>query len=138
MISGCILGNRNVAISMIWHVQYGADTVVRFQTPEAAIEAACQLIDCGHEVTGLGMGDITDSISKVEIAKIYAIWARASASRRRGLIRRRAISTSRNFHHHWRFQCGNLISPVRDPIGMSPRRWRSPTRREFSSSKMKS
>jgi hypothetical protein len=76
-----------VAVATTWHVQYGlngADTVVRFQTPKAAIEAACQLIDCGHEVMGIGMGDITDSISKVEVAKIYAIWARASASRRVG------------------------------------------------------
>jgi hypothetical protein len=68
-------------MAMTWHVQYclnGVDTMVRFQTPEAAIEAACRLIDRGHEVIGIGTGDSTDSISKVEVAKIYALWSRAS------------------------------------------------------------
>src|SRR5208283_5066172 len=66
---------------MTWRVQYslnGADIAARFPTPEAAIEAACQLIDCGHEVTAIGIGaNHTDSISRGEIAKIYAIWASA-------------------------------------------------------------
>ncbi len=66
---------------MTWRVQYslnGADIVAPFPTPETAIEAACQLIDFGHDVTAIGMGaDPIDSISRGEITKIYAIWARA-------------------------------------------------------------
>jgi hypothetical protein len=65
---------------MTWRVQYSlnrADITARFSTPEAAIEAACELIDSGHDVTAIGIGaDPPDSISRGEIAKIYAIWAR--------------------------------------------------------------
>ena len=64
---------------MTWHVQYHAasgDAVELFLTAEGAIEAACELIESGHDVYGLGTGPLTDSISKPEIDKIYVIWSR--------------------------------------------------------------
>jgi hypothetical protein len=65
---------------MTWHVQYRQDTVdriVRHPSPEQAIEAACRLIDDGCDVCGIGTGSLTDSIGRDEIARIYAMWARA-------------------------------------------------------------
>jgi hypothetical protein len=64
---------------MVWHVQYRnaeADHIVRRPSPEEAIEAACQLIDDGCDVYGIGTGSLTDSIAKNEIAKIYDFWVR--------------------------------------------------------------
>jgi hypothetical protein len=69
---------------MEWHVQYrlGGKEVVRwFATPEAAIEAACRLMDDGHEVFGIGTEDLTDSISERVIAQIYDLWVRAKPRR---------------------------------------------------------
>ena len=66
---------------MTWHVQFragGPDQITRHPTPEAAIEAACLMIDGGVEVFGIGTGPLTDSIDKTEIAKIYALWARVA------------------------------------------------------------
>jgi len=65
---------------MPWHVQYRKERVEhvgRYPIPEAAIEAACQLIDAGCDVHGIGTGPLTDSIDTQQIARIYAIWARA-------------------------------------------------------------
>ena len=65
---------------MTWHVQYGKDAVdhlVRHPSPEEAIEAACRLIDDGCDVYGIGTGPLTESIARPEIARIFAIWARA-------------------------------------------------------------
>jgi hypothetical protein len=65
---------------MPWHVQYTAESgvsVLRFPTPERAIEAACLLLDKGLQVVGIGVGDLEDSIAESEIARIYAMWARA-------------------------------------------------------------
>src|SRR5450432_3452487 len=65
---------------MTWHIQYrdnASDHVARHPSPEAAIEAACRLIDDGCEVYGIGTGPLTDSIARDEIARIYAFWARA-------------------------------------------------------------
>jgi hypothetical protein len=45
-------------------------------TPELAIEAACRLIDDGCDVLGIGTGPLADSISRPEITRIYAIWAK--------------------------------------------------------------
>jgi hypothetical protein len=67
-------------MAMTWHVQYrldAVDHVVRYPTPELAIEAACHLIDAGRDVYGIGTGPLTDSIGRDEIARIYALWARA-------------------------------------------------------------
>ena len=67
---------------MPWHVQYrehSAEHVLHCLTPEAAIEAACELIDQGSDVFGIGTGSLTDSISTPEIARIYDLWARAKA-----------------------------------------------------------
>ena len=67
---------------MDWHVQYrrgGTDYLVRFPSPEAAIENACRLIDGGHDVFGIGTGDLTDSIEREQIARIYAMWTRAKS-----------------------------------------------------------
>jgi hypothetical protein len=61
---------------MTWHVQYsanGEDRVSQHPTPEMAIETACDLIDSGHEVKGIGTGELTDSIGVEQIAKIYSI-----------------------------------------------------------------
>jgi hypothetical protein len=66
---------------MEWHVQYRRgreDCIVRHPTPELAIEAACQLIDAGCDVHGIGMGPLTDSIDRKQIARIYALWTRAA------------------------------------------------------------
>jgi hypothetical protein len=63
-----------------WHVQYrknDAAHIGRFATPEQAIENACGLIDDGCDVYGIGAGSLDDSIAKDQVAKIYAIWARA-------------------------------------------------------------
>jgi len=65
---------------MRWHVQYKAESgvsVLEFPSPERAIEAACSLLDNGLQVLGIGTGDLDDSIAEIEIARIYAIWARA-------------------------------------------------------------
>jgi hypothetical protein len=64
----------------MWHVQYKADSgvsVLRFPSPERAIEGACSLLDNGLQVVGIGTGDLEDSIAAIEIARIYAIWTRA-------------------------------------------------------------
>ena len=64
---------------MQWHVRYRqatSDLVLWFATPEAAIEAACALMDEGHEVVGIGTDDLSDSISGHEIARIYGLWDR--------------------------------------------------------------
>ena len=63
-----------------WHVQYrkgGAERIGWFATPEFAIEAACILIDDGCCVWGIGTGSLDDSITRDQIAKIYAIWEKA-------------------------------------------------------------
>jgi hypothetical protein len=63
---------------MEWHVQFrngDSDRIARYATPEAALEAACRLIDGGAEVYGIGTGPLGDSIGAQEIAKVYAMWA---------------------------------------------------------------
>ena len=65
--------------TMTWHVQYREgeiDHLVRYPTPEEAIESACGLIDKGCDVYGMGTGSLTSSIGRDEIARIYAFWAR--------------------------------------------------------------
>jgi hypothetical protein len=52
------------------------DHIVRFPSPERAIEAACRLIDDGCDVYGVGTGALSDSIERQQIAKIYVMWAR--------------------------------------------------------------
>jgi len=67
---------------MPWHVQYREVTVEhvgRYPTPQAAIEAACRLIDGGCDVYGIGTGPLTDSIERDQIDRIYALWARAKS-----------------------------------------------------------
>jgi hypothetical protein len=61
---------------MPWRVQYKAETgkdVLAFPSPERAIEAACSLVDGGHQVLRIGTADPDDTISETEIAHIYAI-----------------------------------------------------------------
>ena len=68
---------------MTWHVQYRrgtTDLIERYPSPEQAIEAACRLIDDGCDVYGIGTGSLADSISREEIARIYALWARGKHS----------------------------------------------------------
>ena len=63
---------------MTWHVQYrfdGLDHIDRHPTPEAAIEAACALIDAGCDVSGVGTG-LTYAVGRAEIARIYEFWSR--------------------------------------------------------------
>ena len=65
---------------MDWHVQYrkcAMDQIVRHPSPEAAIEAACRLIDDGCDVFGIGTGPLADSIAREQIDDIYALWVRA-------------------------------------------------------------
>ncbi len=64
-----------------WHVQYrirASDHIGMFTTPEQAIESACQLMDQGHEVFGIGVGPLSDSIGSADIARIYAMWKATS------------------------------------------------------------
>jgi len=65
---------------MTWHVQYwkdATDHIERHPSPERAIESACRLIDDGCDVYGVGTGLLSDSIEREQIARIYAMWARA-------------------------------------------------------------
>jgi hypothetical protein len=65
---------------MRWHVQYrenGEEHIVMHPSPGIAINAACRLIDGGHDVFGIGTGPLADSIGKDGIAGIYALWADA-------------------------------------------------------------
>jgi hypothetical protein len=64
---------------MPWRVQCKDESgkrVLAFPSPGRAIEAACSLIDGGHQVLSIGTADPDDTISEIEIARIYAIWAR--------------------------------------------------------------
>ena len=64
----------------MWHVQYSkgpTSHVAWHLSPEQAIEAACRLIDDGCDVFGIGTGPLADSIDREQIARIYAMWARA-------------------------------------------------------------
>jgi hypothetical protein len=67
---------------MQWIVQYkqsDTDQTVRAVTPEDAIRTACQLLDDGHEVCGIGTGSTTPIIERDEIARLYDLWVRAKA-----------------------------------------------------------
>jgi hypothetical protein len=67
---------------MIWHVQYrdgATDYVAPHPSPERAIDTACLLIDHGCDVYAIGTEAFTETIGRDEIARIYAIWARAQA-----------------------------------------------------------
>jgi len=64
---------------MPWRVRCKDESgkhVLAFPSPERAIEAACSLIDRGHRVLSIGTANPDDTISEIEIARIYAIWAR--------------------------------------------------------------
>jgi hypothetical protein len=65
---------------MSWHVRYkaeGGESLLVFPSAERAIEAACSLADNGFQVLGIGARDHGASFAEIEIARIYAIWARA-------------------------------------------------------------
>jgi hypothetical protein len=65
---------------MVWHVQYRdglTDYVEPHPSPERALDAACLLIDHGCDVYGIRTETFTEIIGRDEIARIYAIWARA-------------------------------------------------------------
>ena len=62
--------------AMEWHVLYIRDDVEQIDmhpSPEAAIEAACLLIDDGRDVYGSGPVP-HHSIDRIEIARIYDLW----------------------------------------------------------------
>ena len=65
----------------MWHVQSatpgGSSSVDYFATPERAIEAACKILDAGCDVFGIGTGELSDSIDREQIKRIYDIWKRA-------------------------------------------------------------
>ena len=68
---------------MEWHVQHNngdREVVSYFATAENAIEGACRLIDAGHDVFGIGIGPLSDSIGRSEIARIHAIWSGSTLS----------------------------------------------------------
>jgi hypothetical protein len=65
---------------MEWTVQYkqaGVDRTVDAVNPDDAVRTACQLMDDGYEVCGIGTGALTHMIGKEEIARLYALWVRA-------------------------------------------------------------
>jgi hypothetical protein len=69
----------NSPMAMEWHVQYSLGSEHRVEmhrTPEAAIEAACSLIDDGCDVYGIGTGALTDTIDPIQIRRIHDLWAR--------------------------------------------------------------
>jgi hypothetical protein len=55
----------------------------RYEDHELAIDAACELIDKGYEVHGIGRGPLAYPIGKQTITRIYAIWARDRSIARR-------------------------------------------------------
>ena len=69
--------------AMAWHIEYRKDAkdyIVWHASSALAIEAACCLIDEGYDVYGIGTGPLANSIGRVEIALICAVWARANSS----------------------------------------------------------
>jgi len=65
---------------MNWHVHYReglTDHVARFQSPERAVEAACHLLDHGSDVYRIRARPKAETLDKEQIARIYAVWARA-------------------------------------------------------------
>ena len=61
---------------MTWQVQYrqaGTNELLRRLTPEAAIEAACRLIDQGCDVFAICTESLSDSITHDQITRIYGI-----------------------------------------------------------------
>ncbi len=72
------------------------DHIERHPSPERAIEAACCLIDDGFDVYGIGTGPLTDSITRDQIARIYALWVRARYPFGERSIQRRAAPVGRN------------------------------------------
>jgi hypothetical protein len=65
---------------MQWVVQYkqaATDRTTQAVTPEDAIRTACQLLDDGFEVCGIGTGSLTHIIGKDEISRLYDLWVKA-------------------------------------------------------------
>jgi hypothetical protein len=66
---------------MTWHVQFtepgGSTGIVRFPTPEHAIEEACRMLDDGCDVFGIGTGPLSDSIDRGHIKRIHEMWKKA-------------------------------------------------------------
>jgi hypothetical protein len=64
---------------MEWFVQFrsvGTDHLERTDAPEEAIALACRLLDSGHDVFGIGTGELSVSIGRDEIARIYRLGQR--------------------------------------------------------------
>jgi hypothetical protein len=62
-------------VEMTWDIQYSRAAVDQVDThgcAESAIEAACALIDDGCCVYGIWIGDLTEALDPVEIARVYA------------------------------------------------------------------
>ncbi len=55
----------------------------RYENHALAIDAACELVDKGYEVHGIGRGPLAYPIGKHAITRIYAIWARERSIARR-------------------------------------------------------
>ena len=67
---------------MTWLVQYrhaATDRLLRYPSPEEAINAACDLLDNGYDVYRIGMDSLDYSIEKDQIARIYAIRVKAKS-----------------------------------------------------------
>ncbi len=72
-------GQTQDQVSETWHVRYslnGVEEVARVKTPEDAIKIACELLDEGHQVFGIGFGSLSASIDQEQVAEIYAMWVR--------------------------------------------------------------
>ena len=60
-----------------WHVSYrsgATDNILLCLCRNDAIDAACRLIDHGCDVYAIGTGPLTDSMSRVEIDRMYIVW----------------------------------------------------------------
>ena len=87
---------------MEWFVRYrqsGAEHLVEVTTPELAVEEACRLLDDGCEVSGIGLGSLTDSIDK-DKSPVSTRWGqgpdRADGKSRLGGPRQRSIEEDTN------------------------------------------
>jgi hypothetical protein len=89
----------------MWHVQYmtagGSALVFHYTTPEAAIEAACRMVESGCDVFGIGTGPLADTIGRAEVLRIYAMWKLARPSDRRDSSYRADDAAGRSDTRRW-------------------------------------
>jgi len=64
--------------SATWHVKCGPghESHAGFETQEAAVEAACRLMDSGYAIVGVGRGPGDGGLDREQLAVAYATWVR--------------------------------------------------------------